>query len=67
MKCFLLELRVILQESRNSDISDTVENLIILANSSLSSIEVSYPAVMQNFKARGRSCILMETRQVHYC
>ncbi|XP_022455388.1 interleukin-15 isoform X1 [Delphinapterus leucas] len=39
MKCFLLELHVILHESRNSDINDTVENLIILANSSLSSIE----------------------------
>ncbi|XP_024591872.1 interleukin-15 isoform X3 [Neophocaena asiaeorientalis asiaeorientalis] len=40
MKCFLLELHVILHESRNSDINDTVENLIILANSSLSSIEI---------------------------
>ncbi|XP_049565499.1 interleukin-15 isoform X3 [Orcinus orca] len=40
MKCFLLELHVILHESRNSDINDTVENLIILANSSLSSTEV---------------------------
>nr|XP_058922435.1 interleukin-15 isoform X2 [Kogia breviceps] len=39
MKCFLLELHVILHESRNSDINDTVQNLIILANSSLSSIE----------------------------
>ncbi|TEA29443.1 hypothetical protein DBR06_SOUSAS35110010, partial [Sousa chinensis] len=39
MKCFLLELHVILHESRNSDINDTVENLIILANSSLSSTE----------------------------
>eukprot|EP00069_Balaena_mysticetus_P010631 bmy_20777T0 len=39
MKCFLLELHVIMHESRNSDINDTVENLIILANSSLSSIE----------------------------
>nr|XP_010952905.1 interleukin-15 [Camelus bactrianus]XP_045372371.1 interleukin-15 [Camelus bactrianus]XP_045372372.1 interleukin-15 [Camelus bactrianus] len=39
MKCFLLELRVISQESRDMDITDTVENLLILANSSLSSIE----------------------------
>ncbi|XP_020042482.1 interleukin-15 [Castor canadensis] len=37
MKCFLLELRVILHESRDGDINDTVRNLIILANSSLSS------------------------------
>ncbi|KAM4834395.1 interleukin-15 [Thomomys bottae] len=37
MKCFLLELRVILHESRNVDIHETVSNLIILANSSLSS------------------------------
>ncbi|XP_004426526.1 PREDICTED: interleukin-15 isoform X3 [Ceratotherium simum simum] len=37
MKCFLLELRVISHESRNMDINETVENLIILANSSLSS------------------------------
>ncbi|KAB0399248.1 hypothetical protein E2I00_009276, partial [Balaenoptera physalus] len=41
MKCFLLELHVIMHESRNSDINDTVENLIILANSSLSSTEKS--------------------------
>ncbi|XP_057403478.1 interleukin-15 isoform X2 [Balaenoptera acutorostrata] len=40
MKCFLLELHVIMHESRNSDINDTVENLIILANSSLSSTEL---------------------------
>ncbi|XP_044623142.1 interleukin-15 isoform X1 [Equus asinus] len=37
MKCFLLELHVILHESRNEDIKETVGNLIILANSSLSS------------------------------
>ncbi|XP_004471987.1 interleukin-15 [Dasypus novemcinctus] len=41
MKCFLLELRVISHESRNIDdeslIDETVTNLIILANSSLSS------------------------------
>ncbi|KAM7140700.1 interleukin-15 isoform 1-T10 [Molossus nigricans] len=37
MKCFLLELHVIWQESNNMDIRDTIENLIILANSSLSS------------------------------
>ena len=49
MKCFLLELHVIMHESRNSDINDTVENLIILANSSLSSTEVSYPIVMQSY------------------
>uniref|UniRef100_G3T284 Interleukin n=1 Tax=Loxodonta africana TaxID=9785 RepID=G3T284_LOXAF len=37
MKCFLLELRVISHESRNMAIDETVENLIILANSSLPS------------------------------
>ncbi|XP_004385524.2 interleukin-15 [Trichechus manatus latirostris] len=37
MKCFLLELRVISHESRNMDMDETVENLIILANSSLHS------------------------------
>ncbi|XP_036852667.1 interleukin-15 isoform X1 [Manis javanica] len=37
MKCFLLELHVILRESRNPGIDETVENLIILANNSLSS------------------------------
>ncbi|XP_047421599.1 interleukin-15 [Sciurus carolinensis] len=37
MKCFLLELGVISHESRNVDINETVKNLIILANSSLSS------------------------------
>ncbi|XP_062055557.1 interleukin-15 isoform X2 [Lepus europaeus] len=37
MKCFLLELRVLLHESRNMDINETVQNLIIVANSSLSS------------------------------
>ncbi|XP_013015502.1 interleukin-15 isoform X3 [Cavia porcellus] len=37
MKCFLLELRVILHESRNEDIHETITNLIILANSSLNS------------------------------
>ncbi|XP_040823042.1 interleukin-15 [Ochotona curzoniae] len=37
MKCFLLELRVISHESRDMDINETVQNLIILANSSLSS------------------------------
>ncbi|EHB10246.1 Interleukin-15 [Heterocephalus glaber] len=36
MKCFLLELRVILHESRNVDIRETVTNVIFLANSSLS-------------------------------
>ncbi|XP_006887077.1 PREDICTED: interleukin-15 [Elephantulus edwardii] len=37
MQCFLLELRVISYESRNKTIDETVENLIIIANSSLSS------------------------------
>ncbi|KFO26546.1 Interleukin-15, partial [Fukomys damarensis] len=37
MKCFLLELRVILHECRNVDIHETVTNMIFLANSSLSS------------------------------
>ncbi|XP_016062360.1 PREDICTED: interleukin-15 [Miniopterus natalensis] len=37
MKCFLLELRVISQESNNVDIRQVIENLTILANSSLSS------------------------------
>ncbi|XP_008067225.1 interleukin-15 isoform X2 [Carlito syrichta] len=37
MKCFLLELQVISHESRNTSMTETVENLIILANSSLSS------------------------------
>ncbi|XP_008841663.1 interleukin-15 isoform X2 [Nannospalax galili] len=37
MKCFLLELRVILHESSDVYINETVRNMIILANSSLSS------------------------------
>ncbi|XP_030671074.1 interleukin-15 isoform X2 [Nomascus leucogenys] len=37
MKCFLLELQVISHESGDTSIHDTVENLIILANNSLSS------------------------------
>ncbi|XP_037353101.1 interleukin-15 [Talpa occidentalis] len=37
MKCFLLELRVISQESKNNSIKELVDNLIILANNSLSS------------------------------
>uniref|UniRef100_A0A8C9A2V9 Interleukin n=1 Tax=Prolemur simus TaxID=1328070 RepID=A0A8C9A2V9_PROSS len=37
MKCFLLELQVISHESGSTRIHETVENLIILANSSLSS------------------------------
>ncbi|KAG8522180.1 Interleukin-15 [Galemys pyrenaicus] len=41
MKCFLLELHVISHESKNKNITETVENLIILANSSLSSVRVS--------------------------
>ncbi|MBZ3887903.1 Interleukin-15 [Sciurus carolinensis] len=48
MKCFLLELGVISHESRNVDINETVKNLIILANSSLSSNGVSYPIVIQS-------------------
>lgn len=47
MKCFLLELCVIYQESNNMDMKDTVYNLILLANSSLSSNGVSYPTVVQ--------------------
>ncbi|XP_045149486.1 interleukin-15 isoform X2 [Echinops telfairi] len=37
MNCFILELSVISHESRNMEIDETVENLIILAKSSLSS------------------------------
>ncbi|XP_053438118.1 interleukin-15 [Nycticebus coucang] len=37
MKCFLLELRVILHESRIELLNETLENIIFLANSSLSS------------------------------
>ncbi|XP_004406007.1 interleukin-15 isoform X1 [Callorhinus ursinus] len=37
MKCFLLELRVILLESKHHLLNETVENLIILANDGLSS------------------------------
>ncbi|XP_015456157.1 interleukin-15 isoform X1 [Pteropus alecto] len=37
MKCFLLEFHVIWQESNNMDVRETIENLIILANKSLSS------------------------------
>ncbi|XP_075399870.1 interleukin-15 [Tenrec ecaudatus] len=37
MNCFILELRVIAHESRNMEIDETVDNLIILAQSSLSS------------------------------
>ncbi|XP_042557657.1 interleukin-15 [Dipodomys spectabilis] len=37
MRCFLLEFQVISHESRNVNLSETVHNLIILANSSLSS------------------------------
>ncbi|XP_037596363.1 interleukin-15 isoform X1 [Cebus imitator] len=37
MKCFLLELQVISFESNNTNINDTIENLLILANRSLSS------------------------------
>lgn len=48
MKCFLLELRVLLHESRNMDINETVQNLIIVANSSLSSKGVSYLEVTQS-------------------
>ncbi|XP_007642542.1 interleukin-15 isoform X7 [Cricetulus griseus] len=37
MNCFLLELRVILHEYSNERLSETVRNVIFLANSSLSS------------------------------
>ncbi|KAF0884019.1 IL15 protein, partial [Crocuta crocuta] len=37
MKCFLLELHVISVESKNETIKETVENIIILANSGLPS------------------------------
>ncbi|KAB0364053.1 interleukin-15 [Muntiacus reevesi] len=39
MRCFLLELRVILHESKNATIYEIIENLTMLANSSLSSME----------------------------
>ncbi|KAF4011909.1 hypothetical protein G4228_004213 [Cervus hanglu yarkandensis] len=39
MRCFLLELRVILHESKNAAIYEIIENLTMLANSSLSSME----------------------------
>ncbi|XP_013210062.1 interleukin-15 isoform X1 [Microtus ochrogaster] len=37
MNCFLLELRVILHEYSNVDLNGTIENVMLLANSSLSS------------------------------
>ncbi|XP_055000219.1 interleukin-15 [Sorex araneus] len=37
MRCFLLELHVILQECKDEKIQEKVENIIILANDSLSS------------------------------
>lgn len=37
MKCFLLELHVIAHEAQHPNITLTIENLLILANSSLSS------------------------------
>lgn len=37
MKCFLLELRVILLESKHYKLNETVENIIVLANDGLSS------------------------------
>lgn len=43
MNCFLLELRVILHEYSNVDLNGTIENVMLLANSSLSSNKVSYP------------------------
>ena len=49
MKCFLLELHVISLESKNETIHQTVENIIILANSGLSSNRVSYPIVIQSY------------------
>ena len=49
MRCFLLELRVILHESQNAAIYEIIENLTMLANSSLSSMEVSFPVVVQSY------------------
>lgn len=43
MNCFLLELRVILHEYSDMDLNGTIENLMLLANSTLSSNKVSYP------------------------
>ncbi|XP_016045883.1 interleukin-15 isoform X1 [Erinaceus europaeus] len=40
MKCFLLELHVISQEARDGNFTLTIENLLILANSSLSAKQV---------------------------
>ncbi|KAK7801366.1 hypothetical protein U0070_009212 [Myodes glareolus] len=37
MNCFLLELRVILHEYSDVDLNGTIENLMLLANSTLSS------------------------------
>ena len=48
MKCFLLELRVIFQETNNKDIRQTIDNLIVLANSSLPSDGVSSPIVTES-------------------
>lgn len=39
LQCFLLELRVILHESKNAAIYEIIENLTILADRNLSSIE----------------------------
>ncbi|XP_015104982.1 interleukin-15 [Vicugna pacos] len=58
MKCFLLELRVILHESRDMDITDTVENLLILANSSLSSIE-------HKTESGCKECEELEEKNIH--
>nr|XP_045736351.1 interleukin-15 isoform X1 [Mirounga angustirostris]XP_045736352.1 interleukin-15 isoform X1 [Mirounga angustirostris]XP_045736354.1 interleukin-15 isoform X1 [Mirounga angustirostris]XP_045736356.1 interleukin-15 isoform X1 [Mirounga angustirostris]XP_045736358.1 interleukin-15 isoform X1 [Mirounga angustirostris]XP_054364709.1 interleukin-15 isoform X1 [Mirounga angustirostris]XP_054364710.1 interleukin-15 isoform X1 [Mirounga angustirostris] len=49
MKCFLLELRVILLESKHHLLNETVENLIILANDGLSSNGVSFLIVRRSF------------------
>lgn len=39
LQCFLLELRVILHESKNAAIYEIIENLTMLADRNLSSIE----------------------------
>ncbi|VCX04109.1 unnamed protein product, partial [Gulo gulo] len=50
MNCFLLELRVVLLEfSHPHLINETIHNIIILANSSLSSNAVSFPLVGWSF------------------
>lgn len=58
MKCFLLELHVISQEARDGNFTLTIENLLILANSSLSA--------KQNIKESGcKQCEELEEKDVH--